>query len=404
MSRLTSNEVSGLMEAYASVYEGYGKKKGKKKIMHNCATHVEHSEYGLGNCIEEMHTLDEEGNVSHYDVEFEHGIVENVPVSELNILVLVEHPHEANEMKNAEVLDEMGQPGARTTGQATAPKPAPAKVAPAKPLPAGNFQQTRSTGRGTSQTRTLYRSSSDNKVYANYNDALAARNSRMNSLRGAQDMLKGKTPAPLGATPAQRAKPLPGTPGAAAPRPAAAAPAPRPAAPAPAARPAAAPVAAKPAVPAPAPKAAPTPALPASASVAGTFKPVPGAPAQDAKFSVAAPAAPKPQLSARAQALKAGGPQGGARERMLNQDLDLFDIIKGHLLDEGYADTEEAALKIMANMSEEWKRSIIEDAPLRDEPLWDMAGDKPKPPVKKPQPPVVKKPTPQAPMRDEPLW
>lgn len=52
---------------------------------------------------------------------------------------------------------------------------------------------------------------------------------------------------------------------------------------------------------------------------------------------------------------------GGARERMLNQDLDLFDVIKGHLLDEGYADTEEAALAIMANMSEDWKQSIVEE-------------------------------------------
>jgi len=39
---------------------------------------------------------------------------------------------------------------------------------------------------------------------------------------------------------------------------------------------------------------------------------------------------------------------------------DLFDVIKGHLLDEGYADTEQAALAIMANMSEEWKQSITE--------------------------------------------
>lgn len=39
--------------------------------------------------------------------------------------------------------------------------------------------------------------------------------------------------------------------------------------------------------------------------------------------------------------------------------FDPFDIIKGHLLGEGYAETEEAALKIMANMSEEWKESII---------------------------------------------
>ncbi len=44
----------------------------------------------------------------------------------------------------------------------------------------------------------------------------------------------------------------------------------------------------------------------------------------------------------------------------LNQDVDLFDLIKGHLLDEGYAETEESAIKIMANMSEEWKQSIVE--------------------------------------------
>jgi hypothetical protein len=67
-----------------------------------------------------------------------------------------------------------------------------------------------------------------------------------------------------------------------------------------------------------------------------------------------------PQLSARAQALKAGGPKGGARERMLNQSFDMFDVVLGHLLDEGYAETEQAALAIMANMSEDWKDSIVE--------------------------------------------
>ena len=43
------------------------------------------------------------------------------------------------------------------------------------------------------------------------------------------------------------------------------------------------------------------------------------------------------------------------------QSFDLFDIIKGHLLDEGFADTEEAALAIMTNMSEEWRESIVEE-------------------------------------------
>ena len=44
--------------------------------------------------------------------------------------------------------------------------------------------------------------------------------------------------------------------------------------------------------------------------------------------------------------------------------FDLFDVIKGYLLDEGYADTEEAALAIMANMSKEWRQSVINEASL----------------------------------------
>ena len=43
----------------------------------------------------------------------------------------------------------------------------------------------------------------------------------------------------------------------------------------------------------------------------------------------------------------------------LNNSADLFDIVKGHQMSEGYADTEEAALAIMANMSEEWRQSIL---------------------------------------------
>ena len=41
------------------------------------------------------------------------------------------------------------------------------------------------------------------------------------------------------------------------------------------------------------------------------------------------------------------------------EEVDLYDIILSHLLDEGYADTEQAAEAIMMNMSEEWMGSII---------------------------------------------
>jgi hypothetical protein len=52
----------------------------------------------------------------------------------------------------------------------------------------------------------------------------------------------------------------------------------------------------------------------------------------------------------------------GARmpKKKVEEETDLFDYILEHLLDEGYADTEEAALKIMANMSEDWRQSIVE--------------------------------------------
>ena len=39
--------------------------------------------------------------------------------------------------------------------------------------------------------------------------------------------------------------------------------------------------------------------------------------------------------------------------------VDLYDIILSHLLDEGYAETQEQAEVIMVNMSEDWRESII---------------------------------------------
>jgi hypothetical protein len=41
------------------------------------------------------------------------------------------------------------------------------------------------------------------------------------------------------------------------------------------------------------------------------------------------------------------------------EQVDLYDIILSHLLDEGYAETPEAAEAIMVNMSEDWRESIL---------------------------------------------
>jgi hypothetical protein len=50
----------------------------------------------------------------------------------------------------------------------------------------------------------------------------------------------------------------------------------------------------------------------------------------------------------------------------LGEEVNIYDIILSHLLDEGYADTQEQAEAIMVNMSEDWRESICEGyVPLR---------------------------------------
>ncbi len=71
-------------------------KPAVKKVKHSCVTKVEHPEWGSGNCLSEMHTLDEEGNVSHYDIMFEHGLEKAVPVESFEVVKEVVHEHAAN--------------------------------------------------------------------------------------------------------------------------------------------------------------------------------------------------------------------------------------------------------------------------------------------------------------------
>jgi hypothetical protein len=48
------------------------------------------------------------------------------------------------------------------------------------------------------------------------------------------------------------------------------------------------------------------------------------------------------------------------QKKSVAEKVDIYDIILSHLLDEGYAETPEEAEKIMVNMSEEWRDSIVE--------------------------------------------
>ena len=87
--KITEKKVKNTVKINPEMKEAYGGKKKK----HDCASKVKHEQFGVGNCISEAHDLDENGNVAHYDVEFEEYIVKNVPVGELEILEKHMHEH-----------------------------------------------------------------------------------------------------------------------------------------------------------------------------------------------------------------------------------------------------------------------------------------------------------------------
>jgi hypothetical protein len=70
---------------------------------------------------------------------------------------------------------------------------------------------------------------------------------------------------------------------------------------------------------------------------------------------------PRPERETYRDAAGVERHTSGARMPNQNESFDLFDTILEYLVAEGYADTNEAALAIMANMSEDWRESIVEN-------------------------------------------
>ena len=68
-----------------------------KEVMHDCAKHVVHEKWGPGDCVPGMHTILETakgiGIVTHYDVMFEHGLEQNVPADDLEVILSESHGH-----------------------------------------------------------------------------------------------------------------------------------------------------------------------------------------------------------------------------------------------------------------------------------------------------------------------
>ena len=69
---------------------------------------------------------------------------------------------------------------------------------------------------------------------------------------------------------------------------------------------------------------------------------------------------PKTGINSPAFAAFMAKQMGGKKKKKVDEETDLFDYLLEYLVAEGYADTNKAALAIMANMSEEWKQSIVE--------------------------------------------
>ena len=87
-----------------------------------------------------------------------------------------------------------------------------------------------------------------------------------------------------------------------------------------------------------------------------------------------------PHLDKKKTMLKKLSRKSWSRVEQNNEAVDLYDIILSHLLDEGYADTEQAAEAIMVNMSEDWRESIVEGEEKKEEPQKPFTGEGPKKP------------------------
>jgi len=101
------DKISGQLRKASAMHKKQSQEVAKVS-QHLCAKEVKHEEFGYGETIFGEHAIpDENGFVSHYNVQFEHGIVENVSVEDLEVLTEGVHP-EHTEMEG-DVISEGGK-------------------------------------------------------------------------------------------------------------------------------------------------------------------------------------------------------------------------------------------------------------------------------------------------------
>ena len=474
-----------MMEAYASIYEKKGDCVDKKdKGAHNCAKKVCHEQYGEGETIFGQHTVpDDNGFVSHYNVQFEHGIVENVSVEDMEVLTMEGHYKEGHHYEG-EQLDEMGRVMKAVGGIARkiigpadqSPEAEAARMGkrrpqtkqekgvaaktdfqmphsseglPPKRVPPGarrpgtvnnedvdlfdiikghlidegfadteeaalaimtnmsedwkqsivedfpNVKPANRPGDAGTAGLTLIDTGSGTGYINKHSRGRVLPADTVNKIMSGQLMVKGVSPNQDPMVPKSHNERM-------------------------------------------------KDARDKSKKQGVFLPPWIGPEPKRVKAKPTTQTAGYEPEGKLLEGIRDKDPEKGvAAGTVNNEDVDLFDIIKGHLIDEGFADTEESALAIMTNMSEDWKQSIVEtiaggrytpnpvgnairtgagllqramrnpsvrlqkrvppggystregDGKPRETPLWGPgSGDAPKQPQRKPQ----------APMRDEPLW
>ena len=90
-----------------------------KAVAHDCAKHVVHEQWGKGQCIAGEHTLLDDGTVTHYDVMFEHGIEQDVPVADLQVVVSESHMHASKKRKPAMEEEAVAPEGGEDSSKAS---------------------------------------------------------------------------------------------------------------------------------------------------------------------------------------------------------------------------------------------------------------------------------------------
>jgi hypothetical protein len=93
-SKRAAKRISGIETAADKLAKEETKVDSGLENPHNCATHVYSEQWGDGRTVTTMHAdPDEYGQIDWYDVIFEHGIEQRVPIEELKVLKSSMHGH-----------------------------------------------------------------------------------------------------------------------------------------------------------------------------------------------------------------------------------------------------------------------------------------------------------------------